>query len=57
MATTVYSLAVSLALEQARKIIAGALHEGRAQSLAPLAMVVQDSGGQLVAMEREDGSG
>ena len=57
MATTVYSLAVNLPLEQARKIIAGAIQEGRTQSLAPLTVVVLDSGGQLVAMEREDGSG
>lgn len=57
MATTVYSIAVNLPLEQARKIIAGAIQEGRAQSLAPLTVVVLDSGGQLVAMEREDGSG
>ncbi len=57
MATTMYSLAVSLPLEQARKIIAGALQAGRTQSLAPLTVVVLDSGGQLVAMERVDGSG
>lgn len=57
MATTVYSLAVELSLEQARAIIAGALAEGRRQSLAPLTVVVLDKGGHLVAMEREDGSG
>jgi glc operon protein GlcG len=55
--TAVYSLAVNLPLEQARVIIAGALKEGRNQSLAPLTVVVLDAGGHLVAMEREDGSG
>jgi glc operon protein GlcG len=58
MATTaVFSLAVDLPLEQARAIVAGALAEGRSQSLAPLTVVVLDAGGQLICMEREDGSG
>lgn len=57
MGTTVYSLTVNVQREQARTIIAGAIQEGRTQSLAPLTVVVLDSGGHLVAMEREDGSG
>jgi uncharacterized protein GlcG (DUF336 family) len=58
MATkAVFPHAVDLSLTQARTIIAGALQEGRAKSLAPLAVVVLDSGGHLIAMEREDGAG
>lgn len=53
----VYTLAVNLPLERARQIISNAFAEGRSQSLAPLTVVVLDAGGQLVAMEREDGSG
>ncbi len=55
--TPVYSLAVQLTLEQAQTMIAGALQTGRSQSLAPLAVVVLDAGGHLVAMGREDGAG
>ena len=58
MATkAVFPRTVDLSLSQARTIIAGALQAGRAQSLAPLAVVVLDSGGHLIAMEREDGAG
>lgn len=58
MATkAVFPRTVDLSLAQARTIIAGALQAGRAQSLAPLAVVVLDSGGHLIAMEREDGAG
>lgn len=53
----VFSLAVSLPLETARGIVRAALEEGRKQGFMPLTVVVLDSGGQLVAMEREDGSG
>ena len=55
--TDVYSLAVSLSIKKARRIVKGALKEGRERSLMPLTVVVLDAGGQLVAMEREDGSG
>ena len=55
--TAVFSHAVDLPLAHARTIIAGALAEGRNQSLAPLTVVVLDAGGHLVAMEREDGAG
>jgi uncharacterized protein GlcG (DUF336 family) len=57
MATTVYPLAVSLPLAHAKQIIAGALQEGGNRSLAPLTVVVLDGGGQLIAMERQDGAG
>jgi uncharacterized protein GlcG (DUF336 family) len=56
-ATSVFHHAVELRLEQARSIVAGAIAEGRNQSLAPLAVVVLDAGGHPVAMEREDGAG
>jgi uncharacterized protein GlcG (DUF336 family) len=46
-----------ISLEQARAIISGARGRGRALGLKPLTVVVLDTGGHLVAMEREDGSG
>ncbi len=57
MPPLVYAAAVQLTLEQARTIIAAAHAEGRAQRFAPLTTVVIDGGGNLVAMEREDGAG
>ena len=57
MPADVYRLKVSLPLEQARRMIAGALAEGRKQALQPLTVVVLDAGGHVVAAEREDGSG
>lgn len=57
MTTSVYPLAVQLTLEQARQIIAGALREAANRSLAPLTVVVLDTGGHPIAMERQDGSG
>lgn len=57
MPADVYRLKVSLPLEQARKIIAGALAKGRELALQPLTVVVLDAGGHVVAAEREDGSG
>lgn len=57
MASGVYHRAVTLPLEQARRIIQGASAQGRGKDLAPLTVVVLDSGGHMVAMEREDGSG
>lgn len=55
--TTVFAQAVQLTLDQAQKIVSGALAAGRDTSLAPLTVVVLDAGGHLVAMAREDGSG
>lgn len=47
----------SLSLADANKIIDVALSEGRTHGLLPLTVVVLDSGGRLVAMKSEDGSG
>ena len=44
-----------LTLAQANTIIAGALAKGRALNLLPLTVVVLDAGGQMKAMQREDG--
>jgi uncharacterized protein GlcG (DUF336 family) len=46
----------AVTLEQARTIIAATLGEGRRKSLAPLSVVVLDSGGHVKAFEREDGA-
>src|SRR5262245_1654222 len=46
-----------LKLAQANAIIEAARTEARKQNLAPLAIVVLDAGGQLVAFQREDGAG
>ncbi|WP_117196010.1 GlcG/HbpS family heme-binding protein [Rhizobium terrae] len=46
-----------LKLTDASTIIDTALAEGRARSLAPLAVAVLDAGGHLVAYKREDGAG
>jgi len=43
-------------LETARVIIAGARAHGSSAGLKPLTVVVLDSGGHVVAVEREDGS-
>ena len=43
-------------LELARQIIAGALAHSSAVGFSPLTVVVLDSGGHVVASEREDGS-
>lgn len=48
---------VSLPLEQASQIIDRALEIGREESMLPLTVVVLDSGGHMVAVKREDGSG
>jgi len=50
-------LARSLQLEIASNIIDHALSLGRKESMLPLTVVVLDSGGQMVAMKSEDGSG
>ncbi|HEX6684106.1 MAG TPA: heme-binding protein [Candidatus Limnocylindrales bacterium] len=46
-----------LTLEQANTIINAAIAEGRARNFAPLAIAVLDSGGHLIAFQREDGAG
>lgn len=45
-----------ITLEQANKIIATAHEEGQRRKLAPLTIVVLDSGGHLKAMSRADGA-
>ncbi|MCO6415239.1 heme-binding protein [Siccirubricoccus sp. KC 17139] len=44
-----------LTLAQANAIVAGALAKGRELNLLPLTVVVLDAGGQMKAMQREDG--
>jgi len=44
-----------LTLEQANRLIAGALAEARRLGLPPVAVAVLDSGGHLKAMQRQDG--
>jgi len=50
-------LAVSLNLAKAEQIVDDAIRLGRQEELLPLTVVVLDSGGRLVAMKSEDGSG
>ena len=45
-----------LGLAQANAIIAAALAKGRELGLLPLTVVVLDAGGQVKAMQREDGA-
>ena len=47
---------MSLTLETARTIIAAAREHGAGQALKPLTIVVLDTGGNVVAVEREDGA-
>ena len=47
---------MTLALDQARTIIAAARASGREMGLKPLSVVVLDAGGHVVAFEREDGA-
>ena len=47
---------MSISLEQARAIIAGALDKGHTEGFKPLSVAVLDAGGHLTAFEREDGS-
>ncbi len=47
----------NLDLAQADQIVATALATGRQENMLPLTVVVLDSGGRLVAMKSEDGSG
>jgi uncharacterized protein GlcG (DUF336 family) len=46
----------TLSLEQANKIIAGALKKAREMKIKPVSVVVLDRGGHLQAMQREDGA-
>jgi len=50
-------LLTSLPLEQATTIIDHALAAGAEYDMSPLAVVVLDVGGHMVAMKRSDGSG
>jgi uncharacterized protein GlcG (DUF336 family) len=47
---------MSITLEQAREIVAGTRAEAARAGLRPMAVVVLDTGGHMVAAEREDGS-
>lgn len=47
----------TIRLSQANSIIDAALAEGRQRNLAPLAVAVLDTGGNLIAFKREDGAG
>ena len=47
---------MTLDLETARTIVAGARAHGREEGYKPLTVVVLDTGGHVVAVEREDGS-
>jgi uncharacterized protein GlcG (DUF336 family) len=50
-------IAVSLSLVKASAILEEALRVGRQESMLPLTVVILDSGGHMVAVKREDGSG
>ncbi|WP_114907798.1 GlcG/HbpS family heme-binding protein [Ornithinimicrobium murale] len=47
---------MSINLETARTIVAGARDAGRQSGLKPLTVVVLDAGGHVTAVEREDGA-
>lgn len=47
---------MSLTLEQSNTIIAAALKKARERKFAPLAVVVIDAAGDLIAAQREDGA-
>ena len=51
------NLVVSLSLETATAIVDVALATARGESFMPMTVVVLDSGGKLIAMKSEDGSG
>jgi len=50
-------LKTPLSLSQATTIIDAALAEGHTQGFMPLTVAVLDTGGHLIALKREDGSG
>lgn len=47
---------MTLSLDQARTIIAATRAKGREMDLKPLTVIVLDSGGHVLAFEREDGA-
>ena len=47
---------MTVALEQARVMIAETLKKGREMGLKPLSVIVLDAGGHVQAFEREDGA-
>ncbi len=47
---------MTLSLDQARTIIAATRAKGREMELKPLTVIVLDSGGHVLAFEREDGA-
>ena len=47
---------MTLSLDQARSIIAATRAKGREMELKPLTVIVLDSGGHVLAFEREDGA-
>lgn len=53
----IYPTAVTLPLSSAKGIVDGAFAAARERQAMPLAVVVIDGGGHLVAMERQDGAG
>jgi len=50
-------LAVTLPLAKAASIVDTVLATARQESMLPITVVVLDSGGKLIAMKSEDGSG
>jgi uncharacterized protein GlcG (DUF336 family) len=57
VAKTVDTLKVSLPLKQASIVVDATLAAAREHDLEPLTVAVLDSGGHIVALKREDGSG
>lgn len=55
--SAIFHLATALPLEKAQAIIQDALDEAHRRRLMPMTVVVLDTGGHLIAMAREDGSG
>lgn len=55
--SSIFPVRVDLPLAQANRIIESALARGKERGFMPLTVVVMDSGGHIVAMAREDGSG
>jgi uncharacterized protein GlcG (DUF336 family) len=47
---------MTISLDQARQIVAGAQAAGADQGFKPLTVVVLDAGGHVIAVERQDGS-
>lgn len=49
-------MSMSVTLEQARAVVAGAFGKAASAGMKPLAAAVLDAGGRLVAYERQDGA-